>query len=480
MKICLKERNIWSVYRLSFPKGKVATKIITILLSAFAFVLFAIGSMGFTYSYTDFVTRAYLHYSKDFPYILFETDGTSNMSIAVVNKIEEETGLSFVYHTAAGIDWNYFVNDKSPSSLEEGDLYDAWMVDDLAGRMALAGSVSDYEAMGYTLELEAGKYPTEKNEVAISEAHFRSFQKRGYCNAAKSFVWQSFGEDGMYLYDASRDIDEVDEIKTYSDIIGKTLGAGDIETEEQAYEYVIVGVVNTNYDAVLAEETGYREYPAARLMFSEEWKTSSEEVYQMFGGEINDYKTMKKCVKIVLRLKQEAEQNGVNYPVLYHMDPLFRSSGMTDQNIIGLILGGAGIFFGIFAALLNGHLTTVSIEQKQKKIGILRAMGANKKTVTKIFLVEALLTATGIFVLALGVSLGIYFGWIRAWTSLENFGVSMLVYNGWTVLILAVLCYAVPLLCTVAPIKKFFKRPIIDNITGNLQYNQKRRSGRKD
>ncbi len=244
---------------------------------------------------------------------------------------------------------------------------------------------------------------------------------------------------------------------------------GDISTDEHAVEYTIVGVVDTHFNMELAEKTGYPDNPSGRLLRSEDWKEKQTEVSRIFGFAGNDSRTVKKCVKLSLKNEEEA-QTSSNYPVLKDLSmlcPLTIAYGLTDVDIIALIFSGAGIFFGIFAALLNGHLTTVSLEQKQKNIGILRSMGASERTVRKIFLVECLITATVIFLFALIASLAVYYGLILNLFTYKSFGVSPFVYNGWTVLILAAICYAVPLLCTIAPLKKFFKKPITDNITGN-------------
>ena len=96
--------------RLAFH-GKWERRIITIILSAFAFVLFALGSMGFTYSYSDFLTRGYLNYTERVSFISFNGANGKNMSIEDVEDVEQETGLSFVYHSA-GFNWGQFIGSQ--------------------------------------------------------------------------------------------------------------------------------------------------------------------------------------------------------------------------------------------------------------------------------------------------------------------------------------------------------------------------------
>ncbi len=452
-----------SVARLSFRGGNIATKVITIILSAFSFMLFALGSTGYTYSSIDYITRGYLNYCENHSYVSINKSSSDLMTAEEVERIEQATNQQFVY-SSSGFNWYYFlpiVDDKMHWEAMDSYWYGLGFAD-LQFDSGLAGSEDDYTSvLGYSLL--AGRYPTEENEIAISEVHYAIFHKYGYWNVAKNYVWTN----NRYEYDETLPRGELESINGYSDILGKTFGMGDPETEEQAIEYTIVGVVDTHYDYDYVKNERARSNIAGRLLFSGKTKDTLLEsgISRIYCKSITDYATMKNLVNLTSQFKEEAQ--GEVYPCPSDMDLLFPADGLYNEAFIALIAGCLGVFFGIFAVILNGHLTTVSLERKQKEIGILRAMGANKKAVTKIFLLEAFVTATCIFLLALFASLGLYFGWIRAWTSLENFGVSMLVYNGWTVLILAAPCYAVPLLCTIAPLRKFFKRPIIDNITGN-------------
>ncbi len=497
MRENMKERiRFASIARLSFRGGNIATKVITVILSAFSFMLFALGSTGYTYNEVDYITRGYLNYCSSRSYLYFQCNYTFDLKDQILHIGNEcDLELIFPYNENAGgasfTYWNFFCNrtdgirgNAACSADESIDLRKLFGIEGdiptAVGNKCLFGSEKGYESLGF--ELLAGKFPEGKNEIAISEMHFEAFKQYGYYNAANLFIWDE--EQEGFTIDSFGGFDSLEriEVEDPADMIGKTLGVGDIQSDGHAYEYTIVGVVDTNYQSEYAMGTGY--YPAGRFMLSDEWNretlynkdwtpsstlTSFLYLSPVFFGPITDKKVMKRMVECVIQAREEnGDIPGSDYACPLKLDALFHTDQLSsDEALIALIAGCAGTFFLIFAVILNGHLTTISIERKQKEIGILRAMGANKKAVTKIFLLEAFVTATCIFLLALFASLGLYFGWIRAWTSLENFGVSMLVYNGWTVLILAAPCYAVPLLCTIAPLRKFFKRPIIDNITGN-------------
>ena len=51
----------------------------------------------------------------------------------------------------------------------------------------------------------------------------------------------------------------------------------------------------------------------------------------------------------------------------------------------------------------------------------------------------------------------------------EAYKICILQLNGWNILILLALSFLVPLLCTVMPLRRFLKKPIVDNITGNRE-----------
>ena len=146
------------------------------------------------------------------------------------------------------------------------------------------------------------------------------------------------------------------------------------------------------------------------------------------------------------------------------------SVGNSVSNERVIILAGtvAGSLFGIFAVLLCWHLTSSSLDLKKRKIGVLRAMGANEADVKRIVLFEALFVAICSFLLALVFSLAGFYGFLQPLSFYADFGASLLQFNGWNVLILAVLSFGVPILCSLVPLKRFLQKPIVENISGNL------------
>ena len=478
-----------TLFYLAF-QGKWARRVITIILSAFAFSLFALGMTSYTYNYENNIVKGYLNYNQNRTFNII--DGVH--TVDDIKQIEEMIGTQCLYfpqetlqNSETFLYWNNFLgtadrNDRMRTivqiyGLEEevsndfshGSPYDSIYLKTLGGAMYNYGTEQMYHSMGY--ELLAGKFPTEEFEVAISEAHFEAFYRLGYRDVSECFRWNGS------RYEINEDTAQANkiEIKDYTDILGKTLGAGNIGTDEHAYEYKIVGVVNTNFNTDYEGEE-INNYPAGRFLLAgfDRETAGLQANTKVYCPAISDKAVMKKFVQQILSWKAAYEAGEINdYPILNDMDKMFHTETFNNEKIFLVIgLAGGGLF-GIFAVVLNSYLTSQSIQSKQKKIGILRSMGADRKTVSKIFILESLIMATTIFLLALCASLAAFYGWLQPWALINQFGVSVLVYNGWTALILAAVCYAVPLLSTLFPLKKFFKQTIVDNLSGNYKKKSK-------
>jgi len=432
--------------------GRWATRIITIILSSFAFMLFSIGSMGFTTGYTDYMTRALLNYYSDKSYVCFWINGGVAFSEDEINSFENtlQTELIYTCNEIEGYSWTNYLGSYN---LETVFRY----VDCYSYNSCIAGSEENYRAMGF--ELLGGRFPSAENEIAITENYYAAFQQFGY-----------------------RDGDEIVSVKTYDDMLNRLIGSYsynfETRTEERVgTEYTIVGVVDTFHRNVIEDKEGIT--PSGRLLLSAESKTK-ESVNLMYMTEnVHDYKTLRKAVELSFFYREEyGKESGkwdgdrVNFYASVYDTTIASSKG--EVRLYAAVLGAAGVFFGIFAALLNGHLTTLSIEGKRKKVGILRSMGADKKTIWRVFLVDVLFAGACIFVVALCMTCGVYFGWLRAWMSARSYGVTPCVLSGWTVLILAAICFGVPLISSLLPLHKFFKKSIVENISGNESRQKKR------
>ena len=494
----------WMSLRLSLH-GRWVTKCFTVLLSAAALMLFAIASTAFTFDVSEFQVRGYQYYMTDKDYYLFSntTSGTGYapgdpellLTEEEVVSIENGVDLNFVTSCRNQIDVGYFFDksyfrgekykyDENEEIEDYTDEYKAYLKE-VEGR-SLAYSVSDvtvgseatYDDLNY--RLLAGRYPEAVNEIAVSEEIYEMFAWGGYVDAIAegcytlqefTFVFETYE---AYAWDDSVIPPEEagEAIKSYDDLLGKTLANYELQEENSNErhetmpdEVVIVGIVEMEdrpawprrysppyFSGILRSEAWRQEQIAADKLYAEAL------VARNFN---NSEQVVRDAVSLTLELSELARPRfeGLS-PYVYMID--------INLYLLILIVCGIGVVFLIFSILLNAHLMTSMTELKRRQVGILRALGAKEGQIECIFLAGTALLSAAIFLLSLIFTVAVFYGfWQKMWT-IPIFGISPFVFNGWTVLILFVLSFSVPLLSTLAPLKKFLNKPIVDNISGNL------------
>lgn len=137
------------------------------------------------------------------------------------------------------------------------------------------------------------------------------------------------------------------------------------------------------------------------------------------------------------------------------------ASTMNDMKIAFYV---AGAIFGVFAILMLFNFISVTINSKRKEIGILRAIGARKVDVFKIFIVEALLITLSCFVVSAGLSAVACNIINKAIMSMAEVSLSALNYGLFSVGVLFVTSVLVALLATAFPVRKEAKKSPVDSI----------------
>lgn len=489
--------------------GRKLTKVLTILLCAFSFALFALSSTGYMYDRVDFLTRSLLTTQKTHtPAILFSHfdfyDQERGIPSEQIPYIEQETGLDFVYcflHAKDSVHRFYAEYEtESPERLSE---------------TILSGSAAAYEDCGF--QLMAGRYPEADDEIVITLSRFQDFQKLGYAyndyhfvhirdgvvlsDVPYSYQYSSTGDRFIeihsgrgsvpvpgdytgYVYVEFKERGEPEEIRTYDDIIGKKIICfGDPQTgslgRENIYDATIVGVADDS-------QAHFNIYTLRRVSLrSESWRETfapsvQDDVECLAAGPTDDYDLARSCVEVTLNMIENYEKEhpeavaaqdtvGVEpiHTFINHA-PMSSVHFWDGSNIVTTVGTGGGLLFGIIAVLLCWHLMTSTLALQRIKIGILRSLGAGEADVIRIILIEALLVAVGAFLLGLIFTLAGYYWVLYPLFYIKIYGVCPLILNGWNILFLAGLSFIVPFLCTIVPIKKFLKQSIVDNISGNL------------
>ena len=273
-------RQLKLAYQLVF-RGEWASKIIIILLCSYAFTLFALGAMGYTYNYDDLCLRAYKNYLQDKSRIMFE--GTSSIPISPeeVLIIEEDVGLDFISGCYGSIDVrnfvhaNFFNGEKYDSSMNPTPEYREhldWVEAHPSGvgsGVLVASTEAAYAANGNVLT--AGRYPEAENEIAVSLITYETFRAGGYSYNFSNYkcdIW------GLYSYDSDAEPNEREEIACYDDLLGKRVAfwendsrRGEIR-EKPPQEVVIVGIVDSS---------GVKKWDYMKLMSQEDFENDKKD-----------------------------------------------------------------------------------------------------------------------------------------------------------------------------------------------------------
>lgn len=487
--------------------GRKLTKVLTILLCAFSFALFALSSTGYMYDRVDFLTRSLLTTQKTHtPAILFSHfdfyDQERGIPSEQIPYIEQETGLDFVFT----FDFNTISEYLGESFYYENNP-DVFSVDEV-----LSGTAAAYEDCRF--QLMAGRYPEAYDEIALPIYRFDHFHELGYTSYKPNWVYFKNGkpevdlplvdeEEGYYYiykdhegaelsvpidYTGYQYVDMgptlLEKIETYEDLWGKEVYfQGDPETGslglENIYTLKIVGLVDcTQAKVSISENRNFILHSKAwREVF---WPSLKEGVEYLAAGPTDDYDLARSCVEVTLNMIENYEKEhpeavaaqgtvGVEpiHTFINHA-PMSSVRFWDEKNVLIAFGAAAGLLFGIVSVLLCWHLMTSTLALQRIKIGILRSMGAGEADVVRIILIEALLVAVGAFLLGLIFTLAGYYWVLYPLFYIKIYGVCPLILNGWNILFLAGLSFIVPFLCTIVPTKKFLKQSIVDNISGNL------------
>ena len=207
-------------------KHKKIRLAITILLSFVAFTLFALADTFGNYNHIKTCTKSILDTKVQYATVqksikhgsglgTYWSQWDNYLSKDDIKKINKDTGLTFT--GVVGNDETYSLEniDQSVklSENDEGTNYATYMTG------FTSFTKKQIEKMGY--KVLAGEIPTgNNNDIAISEYVFETFKKAGYVPSGKG---------------------EKVEIKSYNDLIGKSIALGN-------KQYKIVGIFDTNVD----------------------------------------------------------------------------------------------------------------------------------------------------------------------------------------------------------------------------------------
>ena len=135
---------------------------------------------------------------------------------------------------------------------------------------------------------------------------------------------------------------------------------------------------------------------------------------------------------------------------------------VTMVNVLKNVFLWTGVGFGVFAALMMLNFITISIAGKKKDIGILRAIGARKSDVFKIFFSESLFISTLCTILSLIFSFVTEFFLDRYFV--QEIGISILQFNIISVALVVVVSLVIAIIATIIPVLHSSKKPPVESI----------------
>lgn len=163
-------------------------------------------------------------------------------------------------------------------------------------------------------------------------------------------------------------------------------------------------------------------------------------------------------VNLLTNLNQDDSLVVINNPItqgLNRVDNLI--------NILSPIFLIVGIVLAVFSSLLLSNFISVSISNKKKDIGILRAVGARSIDVFKIFFSESLVVMLICIVLSIFVSTLVCYILNTEFTALLS-GVAVFVFGPLNVLILTALALISTFLATFFPVNSAAKKKPVESI----------------
>jgi ABC-type lipoprotein export system ATPase subunit len=242
-------------------------------------------------------------------------------------------------------------------------------------------------------------------------------------------------------------------LKEFADV----LLAGSFEFLERDYHVTIAGFYECagfrdnecDYPLIVADglyeeiSKDLRLYPYSRLIVSLDKETDNKPFIKMAYDRYLDSATSAIIINEVMSL-------------FLTVNVLFET--------VAMFAIGLGLALAVFSSiLLSGYLTFL-IASRQKDIGILRALGARRGDVTRIFLFESIMIAA---LPALLASIGcVVIEHIANYLLKKNYGmvISVLNFGPTQFLIIIGLAVAIAVLSTVLPIRKYSKRKPVDVI----------------
>ena len=354
---------------------------LTVVLVLAAVALGLLGTAVTASLFDENRARSESVYTFEDRYIVTGTDGTlSQEDIAAFAAAGRNYSLCTANSNNIVSQITSFLDPSGRNYGTTGALYEApWYV--------VSAGAAAIEDAGISV---IGRLPSARNEVALSMCQFRLFLENGYYDNIASPV--EYDEENGYapIYDAKY-LYSVTDPESFAEA-GYRIYMRDCASEDLAavMETTIVGIVDYGacpyehiagqpvathgigyYDAIFVSEDYFSEMTRGVPQYAITEKRPSFASDEAFIGMITASGTLTFESEVLCGFEQSAGR----------------------LNVMKNVFGYIGIGLTLFCAIIIFQFISFLLESKKGEIGILRALGAGKKVIVLIFLVESLLLA---------------------------------------------------------------------------------------
>lgn len=329
-----------------------------------------------------------------------------------------------------------------------------------------------------------GLYMGTTPPLSTGAGHYDFFPQTTYeYNKSKFFIYNLSGEPMEYV---PNDTEVILHKNVYEQLVKTKGGSLDNITEELVEElsktvYYVVRSEGLQYSKTTElKVVGYYELEKNVSNFDTPFLVTTNFLYSF--ANVNEYEESREISEyvepldgkynfVITNTKNTVEQvkhmisskNGADFNMRNEAyDTLFNGAIIKTIKQLQTIFLVGGFVMGIFAALMLLNFISSSISAKRKEIGILRAVGAGKSDVFKIFFTESLLLAVICFMLASVVAWGA--SMILNAELVKIFSTQLLEYGFVNVLLILVISMFISFAATLFPVIREAKKSPVEGI----------------
>ncbi len=441
----------------SYLKIKFSKLIITILLSVMAFTCLGIAITANDYDITQIIINSYVANGYKENLTIYELEETSDnywnskcFSLNDINKINEDLNANFKgVYKQINLNSQNFLNIPT---LDYKGTYDTTLLLNLSGLISL--NKAEFEELGYSIY---GNYPTSNNEIAIPYLYYETYKKYGYIDSEISLTPNEITIESLIgktikigfndltisgIIDTKLNMEEFSTLKYYNNN----------DTELNRLYYLYNSIVSYNYHSV-----GFMLDCASTFTGS---ANSDNAIYQFI---FDDLPNNKNSVSMIV--KYFNQKNTVNNKYYFNNSLNTKIDGLdSNLNFYKNIAFYSGLILLLFSTLLLFSFINNSISNKEKEMGIFKALGARSKDVFMIFSCEGIYISIINFILSSVICsiLINYFNNSFNYSYLINFDIYN--FNFWKIIILFLIIILSTFIAILIPIIKISRKSPIQTI----------------